>query len=213
MEPREFESVSASILALFPPLPETEQRVALTLYRLLAEDGAVSNEDLARAAGTSPETAGRMLSGWPGVYRGGDGRIVGYGGLTVSATKHRMRIGRNTRYTWCAWDTLFIPELLNATAQVESTCPATGERVTLTIRPDGVQPAGEAPAVSFVAPAPTQATADIVRHFCCHVQFFASEVAGRQWVSKRPGTFLATLEQAWQLGRRRNAQRYPLVRA
>ena len=83
----------------------------------------------------------------------------------------------------------------------------------LTVSPDGIEPAGEPPLVSLVAPEPTQAAADIVRHFCCHVQFFASEVAGRGWVAKQPGTFLATLEQAWQLGRRRNAQRYPMMQA
>jgi alkylmercury lyase len=213
MEHRAFEKVSAAILALFPPLPETEQRVALTLYRLLAEGGPVSNEALARASGIGPAETEHMLSGWPGVYRDGDGRIVGYGGLTISETRHRMRIGRNTRYTWCAWDTLFIPQLLNASAQVESTCPATGERVGLTVRPDGIEPARVAPPVSLVAPEPDKAEMDIVTHFCCHVHFFATAQAGRQWVSKQPGTFLATLDQAWQLGRRRNAQRYPMMRA
>jgi len=210
MEHSEFENVSAAILALFPPLPESEQRVALTLYRLLAAGGPVSNETLAQASGIGPAEVKQALSGWTGVYRDGDGNIIGYGGLTISETKHRMRIGGKTRYTWCAWDTLFIPQLLNATAQVESTCPATGERVALTVHPNGIERASEAPPVSLVAPEPTQA-ADIVRHFCCHVHFFSSDAAGRQWVAKQPGTFLATLDQGWQLGRRRNAQRYPML--
>lgn len=211
MDPREFKKVSAAILALFPPLAEVEQRVALTLYRLLAEDGPVSSDILARASGIGPAETERMLSGWPGVYRDERGRIIGYGGLTIAETKHRIQLGRNTRYTWCAWDTLFIPELLNTTALVESTCPATGARITLSVGPDGFEPAGPPPSVSLVAPELTKAAADIVSHFCCHVHFLASEVAAREWISKQPGTFLATLDQAWQLGRRRNAQRYPLL--
>jgi alkylmercury lyase len=211
MDHREFEKVSAAILALFPPLAEAEQRVALTLYRLLAEDGPVSSDVLGRASGMEAAETERILAGWPGVYRDDKRRVIGYGGLTIAETKHRMRLRRNTRYTWCAWDTLFIPELLNTAALVELTCPATGQRVALTVRPDGVQPAGEPPHVSLVAPDATKATADIVGHFCCHVQFFASELAGREWTSKQPGTFLATLDQAWQLGRRRNAQRYPMM--
>lgn len=187
MEQREFERVSAAILALFPPLAEIEQRVGLTLYRLLAEGGPVSSDELARASGTGAAETERILAGWPGVYRD------------------------HTRYTWCAWDTLFIPELLERTALVESTCPATGRRVALTVRPDGIETASEAPCVSLVAPEPTKAAADIVSHFCCHVHFFASESTGREWVSKRPGVFLASLDQAWQLGRRRNARRYPTM--
>jgi alkylmercury lyase len=211
MERTEFEKVAAAILALFPPLAESEQRVALTLYRLLVQGGAVSSAALARAAGIAPTEIERMLQAWPGVYRDDEGRITGYGGLTIAETKHRLRLEGTTRYTWCAWDTLFIPELLNMTALVESNCPATGERVALTVRPDGIEPAGEPPLVSLVAPEATAAAADIVSQFCCHVQFFATEAAGRRWIAKQPGTFLATLEQAWQLGRRRNAQHYPMM--
>lgn len=211
MEHREFEKVSAAILALFPPLPETEQRVALTLYRLLAEGGPVSSDVLARVSEIGSAETERMLSAWPGVYRDSSERIIGYGGLTTTETKHCIQIGRNTRYTWCAWDTLFIPQLLNATATVESVCPVTGERVALTVRPDGIEPADVAPPVSLVAPEPEKAAKDIVNHFCCHVHFFATSRAGDHWVTKRPGTFLVTLDQAWQLGRRRNAQRYPMI--
>jgi alkylmercury lyase len=211
MEHREFENISTAVLALFPPLPESEQRVALTLYRLLAEVGPVSAGLLARMSGIGAAETERMLSGWASVYRDDDGEIIGYGGLTIAKTKHRMRLGRNTRYTWCAWDTLFIPQLLNTTAQVESICPATGKRVALTVRPDGIEPSGEPPLVSLVAPEAAVAAADIVSHFCCHVHFFATEGAGQGWIAKQPGTFLATLEQAWQLGCRRNAQHYPMM--
>jgi alkylmercury lyase len=139
--------------------------------------------------------------------------VVQYGGLSLAPTRHRLEVGGRSLCTWCAWDTLFIPELLNTTALVESTCPATGERVALTVHPDGMVPTRQSPFVSFVKPEPTKATADIVKHFCCHVQFFASELAGREWISQHPGTLIATLDQAWQLGRRRNAQRYPMMQA
>lgn len=212
MQDGKFENVATAILALFPPFAEGEQRVALTLYRLLAEGGAVSSELLARAARMACTEVEGMLTRWPGVCRDDDGRVTGYGGLTIAETQHRMQIGRNTRYTWCAWDTLFIPELLGVSAQVESACPATGERVALTVHPDRIEPHGKRPPVSLLAPDPERAAADIVGHFCCHVQFFAAERAGNEWVAKHPGTLLATLDQAWQLGRRHNAQRHPMLR-
>jgi alkylmercury lyase len=181
----------------------------LRLYRLLVQAGPVSTGTLAAAADTSIAQIEGMLSRWPGVYRADDGRIIGYGGLTVDETKHRMHIDGSVRYTWCAWDTLFIPQLLGAAARIESSCAATGEPVVLNVHPDGVEAAGGHLGVSLVAPDPAHALGDIVGHFCCHVKFFASERVGRKWEAKHPGTFLATLDQAWQLGRRHNALRYP----
>jgi alkylmercury lyase len=111
MENRTFEETAAAILALFPPLSETEASVALMLYRLLAKGYPVASESLARAARITSADAERMLSAWPGVYRDADARVIGYGGLTIAKTKHRIRLGSDARYTWCAWDTLFIPQL------------------------------------------------------------------------------------------------------
>jgi alkylmercury lyase len=213
MDEAQFERIAAAILALFPPLPVGEQRLALTLYRLLAEEGEATVATLARVAGLSAADVERALRSWSGVQREPDGAVVGYGGLTSRETSHRMRLGRHTRYAWCAWDTLFIPSLVKTPALVESTCAGSGERIAVTVRPDGIQDRGEARFVSLVAPDPTKAGADIVGHFCCHVHFFRSEAAGRQWVSQRPGLLLATLDQAWQLGRQRNARRYPMLDA
>jgi hypothetical protein len=39
-----------------------------------------------------------------------------------------------TLYAWCAWDTLFIPELLGRTARVESSCLET-KKVRLSVAP------------------------------------------------------------------------------
>lgn len=184
----------------------------MSLYRLLAQGNAVTTDSLARSACVAPAEAESILSGQPDVRRDSAGRIIGYGGLTVTKTKHRMQIGRNILYTWCAWDTLFIPRLLGITAQVESSCPATGKPISLTIHPGKIDPSGGRPPVSFVAPDRDKAAVNIVRDFCCHVQFFATKQAGNAWVSKHPGLRLATFGQAWKLGHRHIALRYPVAR-
>jgi alkylmercury lyase len=203
----DFEEVRAAILALFPRLDETEQRVSLALYRLFARQVAVSDPDLAGAAGIAPREAERILKSWPTVQRSTDGLIIGYAGLTTAETRHRMRFDGIEAYGWCAWDTLFLPELLGVSAQVRSACAATGQDVALKVHADGVECADAAPWVSLVAPS-RAAAADIQKHFCCHVHFFVDQPRGEAWVAEHPATFLATLEQAWQLGRRRNALHY-----
>src|SRR5438105_3553591 len=80
-------------------------------------------------------------------------RITGYWGLALSPTAHRFLIRGRLLYTWCAWDSLFIPELLGESARVESSCPQTKSRIHLTVTPRGVidlDPAGAV--VSLVTP-------------------------------------------------------------
>ena len=38
---------------------------------------------------------------------------------------HRFEVAGRTLYTWCAWDSLFLPQILGQEAEVESTCPLT----------------------------------------------------------------------------------------
>jgi len=43
---------------------------------------------------------------------------------------------------------------------------------------------------------------DVVQSFCHFVHFFASEITGRRWIGKHPGTFLLTVEEAFQVAQR-----------
>ena len=206
--PQAFQKVAAAILALFPPLTGEEQRVSLALYRLLGEGHAVAVDRLARSTGVAAAEIERTLARWPNVHRRPDGAVTGYGGLTIQPTPHRIRLGRIAVYGWCAWDTLFLPELLAQRVRVESKCPMSGEAIGLDVSPEGVAAGGRQLKVSFVAPDPQKAAQDIVKSFCRFVHFFASEEAGAHWLAQHPGAVLATLEEAWALGRRRNKQRY-----
>lgn len=120
-----------------------------------------------------------------------------------------MLIAGKLLHAWCAWDTLFLPELLETAARVESSCPVTGARIALQVGPEGVEAEGNRPLVSFIAPDPQQAADDVVRNFCHFIHFFATEQAARKWAAEHPAAVLATLDEAWQLGRRRNAWYYP----
>src|SRR3989442_9036358 len=42
-------------------------------------------------------------------YTDKQGRIIGFGGLAVREMPHRFKVDGRTLYTWCAWDSLFIP--------------------------------------------------------------------------------------------------------
>jgi alkylmercury lyase len=172
---------------LVGPLPACEDPPrALALLRELA-DGRPVAADHAR---------------WPNVKLDGEGRIVGFSGLSLTPTAHRFEVGGRRLYAWCAWDTLFLPAMLDRPALVRSTCAVTGREVRLDVDPSGVRAADPEPLwVSFPAPSSTSA-ADLTGTFCCHVHFLAGREAADRWEAGHPGGTALTLQDAFELGRR-----------
>lgn len=203
------DDISAAVVAAFPKLSEVEQRVSVAIYRLLSKARPVTVDQITSASGIPPEAVDAMLSGWHGVDRDVDGAVIGFWGLSLSRTTHRLRVRGNDLHTWCAWDTLFLPALLGDLAAVESTCPATGKQISLRVEPSRLTAAlPSSVALSFVIPREADLRKSIVETFCCHVRFFVSSVAASAWVAERPGTFVVTLEEAWQIGCARNAAQF-----
>lgn len=196
-----FEQVAAGVLGFFTDLTDAEQRISLSLYRLLAEGQPVSMRAVASAANAPIEEAERALARWPDVDRARGGTVLGYWGLTLRPTRHCLLLGDRVLYAVCAWDTLFLPELLEQPARVQSNCPVSGKRVALEVGREGVKGDARHLPISLIRPG---------RHsnFSGLVHFFSTSEAGSKWLAQHPGTVLASLEQAWQLGRRRNALRY-----
>jgi len=135
------------------------------------------------------------------VHYDAQARVGAFGGLSVLPTDHRFEVAERQLYTWCAWDTLFLPALLGQQARVESTCPVTGTEVRLSVGPDRVGAAQPTSLqVSFPAPAST-VTFDITASFCCHVHFLADQAAADAWVAENPKGLTLGLEDAVELGR------------
>ena len=129
---------------------EIDQRVAgfSILVRGIAKKGAVASEEFAREAELSDEDVSRVFSGLAafGMQFDEAGSVVG-AALTTLPTPHRVSFGdslgdsfgEKDLFAWCALDTLFIPGLLDQTADVESTCPVSNSPIRLTVAPNGVQ--------------------------------------------------------------------------
>jgi len=115
------------------------------------------------------ERVTELLAGWSGVFYEEE-KIIGFWGLTPRPfSKHLLKSRGRTLYGWCAWDTLFIPELIGSTGEVESTDPETGQVVRMTVSPDGVNAVVPEGAVMSILE-PTEAMrADVVASFCHYV--------------------------------------------
>ncbi|MGH8702555.1 MAG: alkylmercury lyase MerB [Burkholderiales bacterium] len=202
-------ALSDHMLRVYPALDATDQRLSLALYRVLAQGEPVAISALATTAGLAAEEVARRLQSWPGVYYDDERRVIGYWGLTLRPTTHRLRVDGRELYTWCAWDTLFIPALLGARAEVESVCRGSGQPVRLAIGPSSVETAHPAGLwVSFVLSDAAAMRADPIASFCCVVHFFRSPETARPWLDEHPQTFLLSLGEAHEVGRLRNRGRY-----
>jgi len=195
----------------FPVMNITEQRLALKLYALLSEGGAVPLERLCRRSGMSVADITTTLKNWPGVFYDGNHHIIGFWGIAVDEMPHRLEINGTTVYTWCAWDTLFIPELLGATALITSHCASSGDEITLTISPIGIESQSDQIMVSFLVPDENELIENITTSFCHYVFFFRTRASAEHWITEHPGTFLLSLDEAFTVGRKMNAARYNLT--
>jgi alkylmercury lyase len=206
------DQIASAVIGAFPKLSAPEQRAALALYRLLAKGRPVTAEQLSAASAVPGPAVHDMLAKWHGIQRSADGAVTAFWGLTLSKTKHRFRVDGRELHTWCAWDTLFLPPLLGAMAEVESACPVSGEVIRLRVGPRGVEAVHpDTPALSFVTPTEAAVERNVIESFCCHVHFFASAEAGKEWVDGHRGAFLLSLIEAWQIGVRKNATQYPVA--
>ena len=199
---------------LFHRAGAAAQRVQLALYRLIAAGLPVDRDSLALAVGRDPVEVAEILAAIPAsnfLYDSG-GQIVGFRGLGQVPTRHHLGFAGRRLFAWCAFDCLFLAELLGGTLEVASACPASGAEIRLTVTPKGVTAAGpETTVLSFVTPEPASMRAELREVFCCHVNFFANVDAAEAWRANHPDLAILTLDQGFELALLRNAAGFGAV--
>jgi Alkylmercury lyase len=119
-----------------------------------------------------------------------------------SPSRHGQRV-----YAWCAWDTLFLPQVLQVTARVHSVDPQNGKTLDLTVSPQRViRRSHNDMVVSFIHPNEA-CREDIVANFCHQVYAFTDPDSATTWVDAHPGTFFVSLDDAFNLGQHWNRAR------
>jgi alkylmercury lyase len=192
VRPSNVHALAESLAGTFPACDDAP--LARELLRELAQGKPIAIPSL-------DERARAAVERWPNVESDDQGRIVAFGGLSLTPTPHRFTVGGRALYTWCAWDTLFLPTMLNQSATVESRCPITATDVRLSVGPSGIVDAHPTDVRVSFPPTATTSTADITGTFCCHVHFLAGPAAGEQWLNQHRGGVVLELDDAYELGR------------
>lgn len=195
-----------------PELDEQGRRVALATYRTLAHGEPVPDYAVAAAAGMDIADVQAVLRPWPDVHRNAAGRIVGFYGLTIQETRHRMIVDDVRLYGWCAWDALFLPGILGRPATVRSSSGATGRAIGVEVADGTVAADPASAAVSFLDPGRGGVDAErIISAFCHHVLFFSSTEEGEEWARDADAdTLILSADDAFDVGRVFNWIRFGL---
>ena len=206
---RPTEELATQLEAFVPTLSHVEQRISLELIRQLSIAKPASMKALGDQLDLSPAEVEQIVSTWTGVKRNREGNVIGYWGIDLEPTQHEMEIHGAKLYAWGAWDSLFLPELIEATVRVRSKCPETGQSLRIAVGIDGILESEPHTVLSFLFPPRGTPLHEIdVNDFCRFVHFFSSAAAGLAWCKRHPGTFLMTLEQGFCLGHIKNTRRY-----
>src|SRR5712692_1796305 len=133
----------------------SQERLALTLWRILADTAApVSPDTLAEAAQRPREEVMATLRQIPYIEYDESGNLLGLG-LKLVPMPHQLHLGEHTISAFCALETLFCPVVLQRPARVVSTCPVTKAKIQMTVTPEGIEHLEPTSAV-MSAPRPRQ---------------------------------------------------------
>ena len=169
----------------------------IKLFQLLREGKPVSPDRLAASLHRTQKEVADLIEG---AELDKDGNVVGFG-LSIVPTRHSYQIDGRQFYVWCAGDAITFPLLHKSTAIVESPDPISGEKIKLTITPQGVQDVS--PATAVVSWVPGTDTPDNIRsRFCNFTHFFTSDATASEYISEHPGLVIVPIEQVFQIGQR-----------
>ena len=193
-----------------PALSPEEQRTGIALLHELAKGEPVTILQLAEALGTTVSTTEALVKASalnPLIHADEGGRIMAFAGLTGTPTHHQLTVSGRKLWAWCAQDSLFIPELLGVTAEIESRDPETDELIRLTVSParvEAVEPKGIVLSMRSPEKWDVTSASQIIVSACHFIFFFASRASGERWQAKHPATVLLSLDEAFALGKRIN---------
>lgn len=148
-------------------------------FRQLLSGQAVSFDDIAAAAGLSPEATRQAAQevATVGMAELDERAVVGMDGLTTRTTKHSINLDGVKLWTWCAYDIVGISAALGTDARGSTRCGSCGRRIEVVVR------RGKPDDGTVVGWLPNEACANVMAEFCPSALFFCSTEHLDDWLS------------------------------
>ncbi len=200
------DQLATVVAGALPVLDPRQRRAGMAVHRLLSAGVAATPEAVASLAGMSITEAGDVMAGLPTAVRRGTA-VAGFLGLQEGPAAHRLRFAGAECGAWCAWDTLFVPELVGRFARAESRCPVTGVEIVVEVDPrTGVVSADPHDTLLTFLAQPRPYAGEIVDQFCRWMHFVGGPAAADRWAAtaERPDVIVLTLSAGVEIGRLTN---------
>lgn len=195
-DPQSLKSIARHLAAQLDCMQDLACRQIL---RTLTEIGQpIAPERLATLLQISQEELATHLARVPDTEFDDQGNVVGCG-ITLLPTPHQFVLPARSFFTWCAFDTVLFPPLLQVRAQVYSTCPASEHPITFVATPEGIEELTPTTSVLSLI-LPTVRLECVRGTFCQQSLFFESEQAASTWLAYHPGAISLSLEEAAFVG-------------
>ena len=191
-----------------PEFDEDDSRLLIKTLRTLAKGKPVTRAEtvqISEELGIPFEQADEFLQ--QVTERDSDDNIIGLIGLSLNQEwAHRFHVNGHSLRTWCAWDTLFLTQILGEEVMVESESPVSGTTVRLRINQDAVEGSlPEGAVISIVTIDPevhdVSSVEAIWSNFCHQVYFFPSREEADDWAAGKSNIAILTVKEAYELGR------------
>ncbi|MFQ5433313.1 MAG: organomercurial lyase [Anaerolineae bacterium] len=163
-----------------------EARLFVQTVRHLTQGQPLTEKDIEEIAiglSLTPEKANDVLK-WL-AERNDDGEIVGIAGLSLNPWNHGFRVSGRDFTTWCALDTLYLPQIIRQDVEISSADPISNETVQFKLGADGELDVPEDTVISIVVPKIDQqgleSAEQIWSAFCSYSHYFTTEENGRAW--------------------------------
>ncbi|WP_444993890.1 organomercurial lyase [Aliikangiella sp. IMCC44359] len=190
---------------ILPKFSELEKRVSKYLYIELAKGYPVPLAKIVKQLDIPEEQVRKLIDTLAYVEQNQNDEIIAYRGVTLSPTKHALVTNNSTVYTWCAFDTLFLLDLIDEPAHIHSTCAACNKKLIL--KPSklaGSQFENNSMVMSLFVPEPSAYQESLRDSFCCKVHFFCNETCGQQWSSQQSNIELFSVDDSLTIAQERN---------
>lgn len=127
------------------------------------------------------------------------GKVTGFLGLSLTPTQHKLIVKGKSLYTWCAADTILLPQFLSFSALIESKDPVSGQLIQLSVDKNFLDWTDPVPLyISWVEKIDS---CHIRQSFCERSHFFASQETAAKWRKENADTRISNVEEYFTFSR------------
>jgi alkylmercury lyase len=201
------QSTVQQLQKLLPNLKKEKRQISKFIYQKLALGKSVPIETIANELQIPIQDIQVHLKQMAYVEYNAIGEISAYRGVTLNQTKHCVFHNNVKIFTWCAFDTLFLADLLVEPVSISSNCPACGKTIACKVTDRNLTSSKDSDIVmSFIIPDKVDYCEDLQNAFCCKVHFFCNLQCGSEWINLSPEIDFFDLEKSLVIAQERNRQ-------